>query len=115
MSDKIRLGEEHKNVSLSEATMRNEDLIPRFFRLLQEHDPEAKSILADYPLFAEIADGGTTDSYETLRKSFYESEEAEFVLDALFTELDAIAPDGCYFGSHPGDGADYGFWEAEDA
>lgn len=116
MPDKKALGTEFRNRSLSEATMRNEDLIPTFFRFLELNDPkEAKSILADYPLFAETAkwDGGGTDSYNTLVRRFYESEDADWLSEALFTELDAIAPEGCYFGAHPGDGADFGFWQSE--
>lgn len=34
---------------------------------------------------------------------------AEYV-DYLISELNAIAPDGYYFGAHPDDGADFGFW-----
>lgn len=32
----------------------------------------------------------------------------------IFDMLNDIAPAGCYFGSHPGDGADFGFWWCED-
>ena len=112
--DKKTLGKEWRNVSLSSATMRNEDLIPTFFRFLKEHDKaEAKSILRDYPLFEELATwtDGVSDSYKTLAERFYGSEEADLLCDNLFTELDAIAPAGCLFGAHEGDGSDYGFWE----
>lgn len=34
-------------------------------------------------------------------------------LDALFERMGAAAPDGFYFGAHPGDGADFGFWREE--
>lgn len=32
----------------------------------------------------------------------------------LFDTLNDIAPDGCYFGAHPGNGSDMGFWLTEE-
>lgn len=42
-----------------------------------------------------------------------ESEDAHAALASLFDALESIAPDGTYFGSIEGDGADFGFWPLE--
>ena len=41
-------------------------------------------------------------------------EEKEMVLNEKIWEfMNEIAPKGYYFGSHPGDGSDFGFWEED--
>lgn len=35
--------------------------------------------------------------------------------DELIDELNAVAPEGTYFGSHPGDGSDFGFWTVDES
>lgn len=44
----------------------------------------------------------------------YWLEQASDDTDELFDSLDAVSPDGCYFGALEGDGACYGFWPCED-
>ena len=43
-----------------------------------------------------------------------DSPDAYMIFESIEYAMDEIAPDGCYFGSHPGDGADIGFWQCED-
>ena len=42
-------------------------------------------------------------------------EQASYLVQELSAALNAYAPIFCYFGSHPGDGADFGFWPDVDA
>src|ERR1039458_1517376 len=48
------------------------------------------------------------------KDEYYASEDADYDLESLFDALEAYAPEGFYFGSHPGDGCDYGYWLSED-
>lgn len=41
--------------------------------------------------------------------------EARDVLEDLEQALEALSPPYCYFGAHPGDGADIGYWPDWDA
>ena len=88
---------------ISHGTLRTEDLIPRFRDLVLEmtggeSNPVQLSCLN-----------------EAMEKpGFYESADADWFLEDLFDALNALAPDGYWFGSHEGDGSSFGFWECED-
>jgi hypothetical protein len=96
--------------TVSHGTMRTQDLIPAFLDALAEVDSSAYeqimvcqfSFIPDYVM--DEGDGS----------EWWNSEDASYKLDDLFDALDAAAPEGCYFGAHPGDGSDYGFWAIED-
>lgn len=88
--------------SISHGTMRARDLIPEFRDVLADLNQKSyREHLAKYS-DTPIADNEVeTDDQD---------EERADALDDLVDRLSAEAPDGAYFGSHPGDGADYGFW-----
>ncbi len=86
--------------SISHGTMLPEDLIPAF---VSELELCSNGNPADKPLIDEA------NALED-----YESDEAQDILNDLFDALSNYAPSYGYFGSHPGDGADYGFWLSEE-
>lgn len=100
--------------SISSCTMRREYLIPCFLDKLEEL-AKANSNTADLAFVAEVKarreEMCKDDEFSF--ENYYDSDEADFDLDELFTSLDGYALPYFYFGSHPGDGADYGYWLTE--
>lgn len=91
-------------------TMRTQDIIPVLLECLEEVDPaaHAQMLMGSFgPIPAYVEDEGDDSDWWT-------SMDAQYLLEDLFLALDGAAPDGYYFGAHPGDGSDYGFWELED-
>lgn len=106
----VKLDSSWEGISVSHGTMRDIDLIPSFLSVLE---------LVEYPGISayriewdEIEKSRKQDghNYWCICKYCDSSYLMEDVWDALME----IAPDGCYFGAHPGDGSDYGFWKEED-
>ena len=97
-----KLSSDFCSYTVSSGTLRLEDLIPLFYDFLTRHTPEA--IPADLAYSGKEVDG---DPY-------FDTEEAALDMDVLSDAMDAIAPDGCYFGALEGDGAALGFWEVID-
>ena len=113
------LSNEFKNVSLSHATMRPEDLIPAFCRFLRLQAPTVlNEIIEDYKDLPWMNDSLNFPEDTQYLRWDIPPELCQSVMylceDTLFDSLNDIAPEGCYFGSHPGDGSDYGFWECEE-
>ena len=92
--------------SISHGTLRQPDLLNAFADTLASldrtfDDSEAKALAT----LLEIDSGycaGLPDA-------------AAAVLDDLDDRLQGFAPPYCYFGAHPGDGSDFGFWPDFDA
>jgi hypothetical protein len=97
--------------SISHGTLRPEDLIPVFMSYLEDHDPLAAARLEERWLSNTawpMTPAGGMDLSE-MAISHSDSGTAA-LLEDLSDALAELAPDGHYFGSHEGDGSDFGFW-----
>lgn len=105
--------------SISSGTMLSRDLISAFACVLREL--ASKTALPPYDgsrdhielcdecdLWIDIEDDQAWVDYEK------HEELGGQLLEELFDALDSYAPDYGYFGAHPDDGADYGFWLHDD-
>ncbi len=91
--------------SVSSGTMRTEDLIPSFLWEAQHLAPtqdERKQVNA----IRKASDVNEDAEY-------WQSVGVGYDLEALFDILNNHCPPYMYFGSHTGDGADYGVWLSE--
>lgn len=91
-------------------TFRPQDLIPAFMAALANMDPAAyaQMVMSPFPpVPAYVYDEGD-------RCPWWDSEDATLVIVALTEALEQAAPEGWTFGSHPGDGSDFGFWPIEE-
>lgn len=90
-------------------THRVVDLVPVFLTVLHHLDADAATkIRFEYSDALDAIDAHTGPLDVDL------GEDGAFLVDHLMNCLDACAPDGYYFGAHPGDGADFGFWPVDD-
>lgn len=94
-----------ENMSVSSATIRPKDLIPAFISAIRTIDTTIESQLSSSLDYIEN---------EMSKEGYFKSEDSQYDLDWLFDVLDSYAPDDFYFGAHPGDGSNYGFWMCED-
>ncbi len=111
--------------SIASGSLRTEDLLPAFLDCLDSWKEElslslpigatfeqTESVKREVSriddLLADIESRQSSDDY-------YESEEAQYDMESLESELQNVAPPYFYFGAHPGDGADFGFWLSEDS
>ena len=100
--------------SVSEGTMRSEDLIPAFMDVLDKYWPERGHLLAS--IYQRDFSWPAREGHLTVPDPLPDTlcEAATYLVEDLFDALGELAPDGCDFGAHPGDGADYGFWPVEE-
>jgi len=104
--------------SISSGTMQPADLIPCFLdelkSLAMENNNKEDLAFVD-EVQGRIDASGDDENQEgkTINDDYFESEDSDFDLEGLFDRLQAYALPYFYFGAHPGDGANYGFWLSE--
>ena len=95
--------------TVSEGTMRPQDILPACMDVLLKYHPKAYQ-LAIGTISIEF-DVTYTELCGDKDHPAWQSEVMGWILGGIaWDAMDEIAPDGYYFGAHPGDGADYGFW-----
>lgn len=103
--------------TVSEGTLRPQDLIPKFMDVLSDmlddgaivHDPTLH-IPGLKCLHCRVQDDLGDLERDMDRFDYFDSDRCADDLDHLFNLLNMAAPAGFYFGAHPGDGSDFGFW-----
>lgn len=91
--------------SISQGTHRNEDLIPAFIDALNDVLGE------DAHNHAQSTREKIQDIESRMEQDkYFDSPEAWYDCEELIDLLDLYAPPFCYFGTRPGDGADFGYW-----
>ena len=84
----------------------SQDLLPRFLNALEIYDPSNyHRLVGNYPFHG-------SDNFP--KSEWWRLPASSELLAQLFEALNEIAPDGHYFGSHPDDGACFGWWACED-
>jgi hypothetical protein len=98
--------------TVSHGTMRPEHLIPAFIAELPTLKREW------YEERWSAVQAGDAETIADVLAHFDEltsqQEAIDYLLDDLHSELEDLSPDGYYFGAHPGDGSDYGWWPIEE-
>ena len=65
-----------------------------------------------YPLFRSVLEMLSPDKVQGYSERLSDVPEDCWVeeINSLMDDLEVLAPEGYYFGAHPGDGSDFGFW-----
>jgi len=101
--------------TISEATMRSEDLIPKFMDFLEDV-AERCEIREEVASLREEVYKLELEDEEGYGAYYKDQEQAGLILnEGIWDLMNSITPEFCYFGSHEGDGACYGFWTSDEA
>ena len=109
--------------TISEATLRDSDLLEAMVAALERAGCDNWNVKLGRKLIKKHGDFGySMELYDKLAERTHTTPAANQITDAiddLVNEslpdlLQGYAPDGCYFGALPGDGALSGFWKMDE-
>ena len=92
--------------SISRGTLRTVDLLEAFADELDRLESESDDVAEARAVLTLHNAGWLTIA---------DSDEASELVQALQDALNEFAPSYCYFGTHEGDGSDFGFWPSMEA
>lgn len=101
--------------TISHGTLRSEDLLPCFLFALEAHNPKAaarfNAELIELGFGHSMCGACGMGNREDWPEGF-DDDAAAVIIHDMANALNEVCPEGMYFGAHPGDGSDFGFWEA---
>lgn len=98
------------NQTVSRGTLRPCDLVPAFLEVIKD-TPEYIQIMNSNDFDLKVISDGGSDKNDPR----WESESISYLVNETLPDtLNSYAPNGFYFGSHVGDGSDFGYWENEE-
>jgi len=109
--------------TLIHGTQRRQDLIPKFCATLLELDQERAEqcfrqffhdVGKDNPLMKLWDCAAGRIAWPDDDDPVWDDQELFFFQLNLTDDLDVVSPEGYSFGTHPGDGSDYGWWPNDD-
>ena len=87
---------------VSSGTLRDYDLLSAFASTIRTG---GGTVCDDAETLLAMSEGDFDDLDDEQRETV-----SWLINEDLWYELSRLAPDGCYFGTHEGDGALFGFW-----
>lgn len=94
--------------TLIHGTLREEDLLEAFGNELMRLDPSNFDRITN--AWLDVHPPQQAEGWPTREWVDAHPEDAQEMIQEFADALDELSPPGHYFGAHPGDGADFGFW-----
>ncbi len=106
--------------TVSSGTLRTADLIAALSDELANIEPNDivlsvnRALILKAKACSQMSSGADDELVEWSIRTQGDPNQPSWLMLELMERLNDHAPEGYYFGSHEGDGADYGFWQMED-